>query len=102
MGARFTIRACFILTVDGMTVKKTRPTGYVFDAVTEKEAEKEVTFFKTLRLLITCHDNVSVPLRHLKALLESNPSFAPLLCALCSAPKFCYICDWLKVYSNLG
>ena len=46
LGARFTIRACFILTVDGITVKKTRPTGYVFDAVTEKEAEKEVTFFK--------------------------------------------------------
>ena len=99
------LRTCFIWTADG-TLKgqtktktkqnkkqnKTRSTGYVFrckHSERRKAKEKEVTFSRKLRLIMTCHHDMSVPLRH-------------LLCALCSAGKACYIYDWLKLYENLG
>ena len=88
------------------TVMKTRPTGCVFwykHSERRKAKQKEVMFSKKLRLILTHHHDVSAPLHHLKVLFKLNLSFTLLLlCALCSAAKFCCCNDWLKFYENLG
>ena len=64
--AFFAVRTCLSLTADGK-LKKTRPTGYVFrckHSKRRKAKEKEVTFSRKLRLIMTCLHDVSASLRH--------------------------------------
>ena len=81
------------------TLKKTRPTGYVFWYETQRKKKSKrnwVTFTWQFQLTMMSHHNVSASLHHLKALFEINPHLAPLLHALCSAAKFFYFNEWLK------
>lgn len=64
----------------------------------KKKSKRRDVFKKTTT-------NYDVPSRcHyvIEGLFNINPSFAPLLCALCSVAKFCLFYDWLQFDSNLG
>ena len=94
LAALFAVRICFSLTADS-TLKKTRPTGYVFQckhSKMRKAKEKEMTFSRKLQLVVMCRHDMSV--RHLKVLFKVNLSFTLLLRALCSAAEFCYFSGW--------
>ena len=87
-------RTCFSLTADG-TLKKTRPTAMCSDANTAKE-EKIVTFSREIQrtIIMTCHQDVSAPLRHLVFVLflNSKPACLSLLCyVLCAQQQSCAI-----------
>ena len=54
-----------------------------------KAKEKEVTFSRKVRLIMTCHHDVSsAHLRHLRVLLEITQSLASLLWAVCQRKSF--------------
>ena len=96
----FAIRTCFSLTAYG-TLKKARPTGYMYQCKHSKRRKAKETKFSKRRLNITCHHDMSAPLLvyHFKILFKIKLSFTELLlCALYSAAKFCCLSDWLKIY----
>ena len=107
--ALFAICTCFSLTVNG-SLKKTKPTGYVFQykhCKRRKSIEKKVMFSRKLQPIMMCHYEVIAPLYHLKVLFKINQSFAAFhsaVNALCSAAKFCYFYDllWFYLMSMLG
>ena len=76
----FAISSCSKLTADGV-LKKTRPTGCVpMQTQQKKKSKRSGSYaFKETTLFMTYYQDVSAPLRHLKALFEIKLSFTPLL-----------------------
>ena len=93
------------------TPKKPRLTGYVFRCKRgkwRKAKEKEVKFSRKLRLIMTCHHDVSAPLRHLRACFFSSSRNQPVfrsvvMCVVPSSKDFLFL--WLAklfIISRMG
>ena len=90
-------------------MKENKTHSYVFWCKHSKgrkareKRKKAVMFLRKLGPIMTCHHDMTAPLRRWGFLFFLiNPSLIPLFCALCSTAKFCYFSDWLKFYENLG
>ena len=77
--------------------RKKKTTGFVVRCKHSKRTNKpEVTFSRKERLILTCHHDVSAPIRHLKILFSKSFLRSVVILALCSVAYFCYFSHWLN------